>query len=87
MTFINTVMGLLDPSVLWTSHLSDPEGGARQRQREKHDAVVFFSAVAVGGVVVVAPLADGMAAARADGALRPHIRKYKHANSITVVCG
>ena len=58
----------------------------RDRDRERHDAIVFLAAVAVG-VVVVAPLADGMAAARADGALRPHIRKYKHANSITVVCG
>ena len=58
-----------------------------ETEREWHDAIVFLAAVAVGAVVV-APLADGMAAARADGALRPHIRKYKqHANSITVVCG
>ena len=56
-------------------------------EREKHDAVVFLAAVAVGGGVVAAPLADGMAAARADGALSPHIRKYKHANFITEVCG
>ena len=74
MTFNQTVTGFLDPN-LWTSHLSDPEEGARQRDREeRHDAIVFLAAVAVG-VVVVAPLADGMAAARADGALRPHIRK------------
>ena len=85
MTSIKTFTGFLDPSVLWTSHLSDPGEGARPRER--HDAVVFLAAVAVGGVFVVAPLTDGMAAARADGALRPHIRKYKHANFITVVCG